>query len=162
MNTLTLTDASPSHPLSAAAAEASPARVTYAQRLTPAGERAFGHFSLPVDAVIAALGERPSDEPLHQWLRDHDSAELDDETTATALPNASVEAALVVEELFSAGRARAFCSCCNRNVPARDVRLVRTARHGEAVNYRYLCPADHLLLALATAQIVAVAESRAA
>ena len=162
MTTLTPTDAWPSHPRFAAAADAGQPRVTYAQRLTPAGERAFGHFYLPVGAVIAALVERPADEHLQLWLRHHDSDESDHESTPLALPPASAEAALVVEELFGAGQARAFCSCCNRNIAARDVRLVRSTRPGEAVHYRYLCPTDHLLLAVATAQIVAVAESRAA
>ncbi len=162
MTTLTPTDASPSHPRFAAAADASLPRVSYAQRVTPAGERAFGYFSFALDVVVAALGERPVDERVHSWPRDHECREPDGENASPALPATSAEAALVVEELFNEGRARAFCTCCNRNVALREVRLVRTARHGEAVHHRYLCTADHLLLALATAPILAVAEHRAA
>ena len=162
MPLLPLTENSPPRALVSARITDDTERVTFAQRTTPTGERAFGHFSMPVQTVVAALKGQATDEAMLGWLRDFASPEPDRDESHSPLPAASVEAALVVEELLGEGCARAFCLGCNRNLTPRAVRLVRTARGHDAVNYRYMCSDDHLLLAVTTAQVVAVAESRAA
>jgi hypothetical protein len=146
-------------------------RVCYTQTSTPTGERVYGHFSMEAEALADALGRQIfprelTDAPtaeltLHRWLRDHDEAEESDD------PPVRLSAAWPglehgVEELVSNQNSRAFCTCCNRNLAPREIRLERSTRQSDGVHYRYLCPGNHLLLEIAPAQIVAAVESRAA
>jgi len=179
MNALHLTVAAPAQAFNRLTAEEIAAaqlqgrctgRIRYAQTATPAGERAYGHFAMDADALADALGRQISPQEanaahaveltLHRWLRDHDHSDEADEPAAT-LPTALRGLEPIVEELFSENEARVFCTCCNRNLARRDVRLERTSRPAGAARYRYLCAEGHLLLELpATAKLTT--EARAA
>ena len=180
MHPLLLTVSTPAHALARlSAAEVAATqlqgrcseRVCYAQTTTPAGERAYGHFSMEAEALADTVGRQllpsdPSDEPsldltLHRWLLNHDHPGEPDEP-ATALSSAWTGLEHLVEEVFTADHARVFCTCCNRNVARPAVRLERSARHADAVSFRYFCPEGHLLLGLRTGHLIAAAESRAA
>jgi hypothetical protein len=148
-------------------------RVCYAQTTTLSGERTYGHFSMETDALAAALGRQipptesesgdvaPLDLTLHRWLRDHDRIGETDEP-ATTLPSTWSGLEHLVEEVFAENHARVFCACCNRNVARHAIRLERSSRQSDGVNFRYFCHAGHLLLGLRTGQVIAAAEARAA
>ena len=180
MHPLLLTASTPAHALARLSAEEVAVtqlqgrcarRVCYAPKTTPAGERAYGHFAMDADALAAALGRQlapaepaaaPSaDLTLHRWLRDHNDTDDTDEPT-TALPPAWSGLDHLVEELLSAQHARVFCTCCNRNVPPRAIRLERSLRPAAGVQFRYLCAEGHVLLGLHAAHGIAAPLQRAA
>jgi hypothetical protein len=143
-------------------------RLCYAQRTAPTGERAFGHFIVETRVLAAVVREhidapvladtQPADIALHRWLA---NPERDDDQP-TLLPAAAGDLEVTIEHLFAAGRARVFCSCCNRNVPRAQVACERppqlTANHAA----RYFCPEGHLLLGVETGRLIAPAQRLAA
>lgn len=146
-------------------------RVCYAQKSTTSGDRVYGHFSMSTAALAESLDRQlpsleftdaPSaDQSLHRWVRDHDRSDESDDAV-TPLPASWSGLEHAVEELFSEKQTRVFCTCCNRNVAPRDVRLERASRRTEGISYRYFCPEEHLLLAVQTAQVIAATERHAA
>ncbi len=150
------------------------ARVCYAPKTTPSGERAFGHFTLDASALAEAVGRTiaphafdpdtaPSaDLTLHRWLNDHDSADAAPEEPPATLPPAWPGLAHVVETLLDSAHARIFCTCCNRNLAAPAVRRSPTPLRAAVVATRYLCPRGHLLLDTPATQILAASEAHAA
>lgn len=150
------------------------ARVCYAQKTTSTGERAYGHFSMDSAVLAEAVAQNLSphafdvesepsaDLTLHRWLNDHESAEAETDESASALPPAWPGLEHLVEELMGESQTRVFCTCCNRNIAHRDLRLERSSRHSEGVRFRYLCAEGHVLLGLRAGHVISVAEQHAA
>jgi hypothetical protein len=150
------------------------ARVCYAPKTTPSGERAFGHFTLDATALAEAVGRTiaphafdPDSAPsadltLHRWLSDHDSADAAPEEPPAALPPTWPGLAPIIEALLDSAHTRIFCTCCNRNLAAPAVRRTRAPRHATSVATRYLCPRGHLLLDTPATQILAASAAHAA
>ncbi len=143
-------------------------QVRYTQRTSASGERAFGHFIVEARVLADAVWQQiaaplledtqPADIALHRWLRHPER----DDGEPTSLPPAGREFQSTIEQLFTEGRARAFCACCNRNIARHQV--VRElpdpiTAHGAT---RYFCAEGHLLLRVETGRWLAGAESTAA
>ena len=143
-------------------------RLCYAQRTAPTGERAFGHFIVEAHVLADAVWRQidspllddtgPEDVALHRWLRNPER--VDDQPEM--LPSQSGEWDNLIGQLFSDGRARAFCVCCNRNIARHEVRQARPHANAVVRSTRYLCPEGHLLLGVAASGAMTLADRHAA
>lgn len=127
-------------------------RLCYAQRTAPTGERSYGHFIVEARVLAHVIGQQidsplldepgPDDVALHRWLLNPER--VDDQPEM--LPPLPGEMDHLMGQLFSQGRVRAFCLCCNRNVSRHEVRHAGPSAFRVRRTTRYLCAAGHLLL----------------
>ncbi len=144
-------------------------RLCYAQRIAPTGERAYGHFIVEAQVLADAVWQHidspllddtgPDDVALHRWLRNPER--VDDQPEM--LPSLPGELDTIIGQLFTEGRARAFCVCCNRNVAGHEVRRSRSHPLSSARQAtRYRCSEGHLLLDVETGVATRYASKHAA